>query len=173
MHESQTHLLFNVATVHQQKNKCDNDRTSYIQTEVLKVAPSCVMIWIKDATAWITLLKLFYIYIWHFQLQLTSMKKSPLISVGVEMFYGCMELKIMQVLSPQNKLRPNWWTTWVKPEQCMERIRKFTELNLGTSWRDHHITACTVKHAYSKHAYNELTLIVRWISFPVSFKHLV
>lgn len=63
LHESQTHLLFNVGTVHQQKNKCDNDRTSYIQTEVLKVAPSCVMIWIKDATAWITLLKLFYIYI--------------------------------------------------------------------------------------------------------------
>lgn len=31
----------------------------------------------------------------------------------------------------------------------------------------------TVKHAYSEHAYNELTLIVKWFSFPVGLKHIV
>lgn len=30
----------------------------------------------------------------------------------------------------------------------------------------------TVKHAYSEHAYNTLTLKVKWFLFPLGFKHI-
>lgn len=40
----------------------------------------------------------------------------------------------------------------------------------------HHVlnwTGNTVKHAYSEHAYNELTVTAMWFSFPVGFKHIL
>lgn len=35
------------------------------------------------------------------------------------------------------------------------------------------VTYITVEHAYSEHAYNELSLIVKRFSFPVDCEHIV
>lgn len=104
--------------------------------------------------------------------------------VSVCLFHPLMHGHSVRVC-PAGTLRgktQNTWNTWrvdcvLSGDTGAPSQRRNYPYRTSTYQNEKHLNILSisyrVKHTYSAHTYNELTLIVKWFSFPLGFKHIV